>query len=133
MPRDVVVQGGCSWSEPPTFISSESPAAKGESPWSSRWTGWSWSRAKPLVVVLGQLPLGVEGGQPCGPGLLPGCGGAGGRLRRAGQRPGGSGTSGAANILLTFSSFSPQHRGQVVHAGQGHPGSYPQQASFIVV
>ena len=31
-------------------------------------------QGKPLVVVLGQLPLGVEGGQPCGPGLLPGCG-----------------------------------------------------------
>ena len=26
--------------------SAASPAAKGESPWFSRWTGWSWSRAK---------------------------------------------------------------------------------------
>ena len=76
-------------------------------------------QGKPLVVVLGQLPLGVEGGQPCGPGLLPGCGGAGGRLRRAGQRPGGSGTSGAANILLTFSSFSPSTEARLSTLARG--------------
>ena len=31
-------------------------------------------QGEPLPVVLGQFPLRVEGGQPCGPGLLPGRG-----------------------------------------------------------
>ena len=31
-------------------------------------------QGEPLPVVLGQFPLGVKGGQPCGPRLLPGLG-----------------------------------------------------------
>ena len=37
------------------------------------------------------------------------------------------------SILLTLSSSNSSTRGQVGHAGQGHPGGYFQQSSLFVV
>ena len=107
---------------------------------------------EPLPVVLGQFPLGVESRQPSGPGLLPGRGmlvvghveqvhGPAGQepavLSPLGHAPHHRGDPAVSPQGAQHSSYlllvQAQHRGQVGHAGQGHPGSYPQQASFIVV
>ena len=109
-------------------------------------------QGEPLLVVLGQFPLGVEGGQPCGPGLLPRSGvlvvGDVEQVHgQAGQEPAVLASFGhaphhrchptapaqGAQHPSYFLFLQTQDRGQVGHVGQGHPGSYPQQASLIVV
>ena len=109
-------------------------------------------QGEPLPVVLGQLPLRVEGGQACGSCLLPGSGmlvfGDVEQVHRpAGQEP----------AVLPALGHAPHHRRnpaapaqgaqhppyfffvqaqdgrQVGHAGQGHPGGYFQQPSLFVV
>ena len=109
-------------------------------------------QGEPLPVILGQFALRVEGGQPCGPGLLPGRGmlvaGDVEQVHRlSGQEPAvlasfghaphhrghpAAGAQGAQHPSHLF-IVQVQHRGQVGHAGQGHPGGYFQQSSFIVV
>ena len=108
-------------------------------------------QGKPLPVVFGQFPLRVEGGQPGSPSLLPG----GGVLvvgdveqvhGPAGQKPAalpsfghaphhrGDPTAPAqrAQHPSCFLLVQAQRRGQVGHAGQGHPGDNSQQSSLFV-
>ena len=109
-------------------------------------------QGEPVPVVLGQFPLGVEGGQPCGSCLFSGRGVlVVGDVEQvngpAGQEPAVLASFGHAPHQRCNPAAPPQgsqnssyllfvqahHRGQIGHAGQGHPGSYFQQASFIVV
>ena len=159
MPRDVAVQGGCSWSAPSPLDSCFYPVLpcwrRGSRRWVFQVGRMVVVQGEPLPVVLaGSSTLGVEGGQPCRP--VASSLGAGVLVVgecRAGPRPAGSGTSGAGGarscpappglpsrrrrraprIRPTFLFVQAHHRGQIGHAGQGHPGSYFQQASFIVV
>ena len=109
-------------------------------------------QGEPLPVVLRQFPLGVESGLPCGPCFFPGR-----RMLVVGDVEQVHGPAGQEPAVLPPLGHAPHHRGnptappqdaqyppyflfvqtqhraQVGHAGQRHPGSYPQQASFIVV
>ena len=109
-------------------------------------------QGEPLPVVLGRFPLGVECGQACGSCFLPG-----GRMQVVGDVEQVHGPAGQEPAVLPALGHAPHHRGdpaappqgaqhppysfflqgqdrgQVGHAGQGHPSGNPQQASFIVV
>ena len=108
-------------------------------------------QGEPLPVVLGQFPIGVEGGQACGAGLLPG-----GGVLVAGDVEQVHGPSGQEPAALPPLGHAPhhgldpaaavqgsqhpphpvlgqaQHRGQVGRAGQGHPGDDSQEPSLFV-
>ena len=62
-------------------------------------------QGEPLPVALGQFPLGVEGGQPCGPGLLPGL-----RVLVAGDVEQVHGPSGQEPAVLASFGHAPHHR-----------------------
>ena len=109
-------------------------------------------QGEPFSVVLGQLPLGVEGGQPGGSRLPPGR-----RMLVVGDVEQVHGLAGQEPAVLASLGHAPhhrgdpaapsqgaqhppylvflqvQHRGQVGHAGQGHPGGYFQQPPLFLV
>ena len=106
---------------------------------------------EPFPVVLGQFALRVEGGQPRGSGFLPGRGVlVVGDVEQvhgpAGQEPAvqpaldhaphhrgyPAAPAQAAQHPSYFLLVQGQHRGQVGHAGQGHPGDDSQE-SFLFV
>ena len=77
-------------------------------------------QGEPLPVVLGQFPLGVEGGQACGSCLLPGS-----RMLVVGDVERFHGPSGqptrrrAPSILLTFSSSKPSTGARLATLARG--------------
>ena len=101
--------------------------------------------------VPGQLALRVELGQSCGAGLLPGAG-----VLVVGNVERVYGLAGQEPSVLALLGHAPAHRGdparfvqhpqhlqpvlchaqdgrQVGHAGQGHPGDYPEESSLFLV
>ena len=109
-------------------------------------------QGEPVPVVLGQFPLGMEGGQSCGSRFLPGR-----RMLVVGDVEQVHGPAGQEPAVLLALGHAPYHRrnpaapaqgaqypphlvflqvqqrGQVGHAGQGHPGGYLQQPPLLVV
>ena len=135
----------------PTALVSRITAGEGGAVLALQVGGMVVVQGEPLPVVLGQFPIGVEGGQACGAGLLPG-----GGVLVAGDVEQVHGPSGQEPAVLPAFGHAPhhgldpaaavqgsqhpphpvlgqaQHRGQVGRAGQGHPGDDSQEPSLFV-
>ena len=151
-PREVAVQGGCSWSWTPLSSSAAPLATKGESSGPLQVGRVVVVQGEPLLEVLGQLPFRMKGGQARGAGLLPGAG-----VPVVGGVEQVHGLAGEEKAVLPALGHAPHYRGhpaaaaqaaqhgphpvlghscdrgQIGHGGQGHPGGDLQQSSLFVV